>query len=375
MNLNLSADQEHFLDTTRRFLNAESPLSLIRDSYELADGFTPQWWHQVTELGWTMLAVPETLGGISLSGHKAQDLAIVAEAMGNAVAPGPFCSTVLPLHALSHADRPESFAAVIAEVLAGEHMLAWAFGEPQNNWDSAGFTSCLQRDNSGWLLSGVKAYVEAGAQADSLLVTASSQDGLCQLLLPARTAGVRIVPCRSLDFVRRFATVYFDDVRIDDDWLVHRPATGSTAAEQQLTLALLLQCAETNGIVECAMNMTMEYMQDRYAFGRVIASYQALKHRLADMALHLHSCMAITDAAITSFDRQQADAYHLACVAKTYVAVKATEIMSDLVQMNGGIALTWEHDLHLYSRRVAVNRALYGTPEHYALRVQQQLAG
>jgi alkylation response protein AidB-like acyl-CoA dehydrogenase len=106
-------------------------------------------------------------------------------------------------------------------------------------------------------------------------------------------------------------------------------------------------------------------MRERCAFGRPIASYQALKHRLADMLLWIHSSMATTDAALLAFDRGAADSGRLASIAKAYVAKKATEIMCDLTQLTGGIAVTWEHDLHLFKRRIAVNRAVLGTPERH----------
>lgn len=374
MNLNLSEEQELFLDATRRFLDTESPLSKIRNSFDQPSGFERSWWQQAAELGWTMLGVPEALGGISLSGNSAQDLAIVAEAMGANVAPGPFHTASLSLYALANCQQAAQFEALLSSAMSGETIIAWAFGEAANNWHSEQFACTLQADADGWVLDGSKAYVEAGADADYLLVTAISAQGPTQIIIPASTSGVTIKRSRSLDFVRRYAQVQFDQVRISEENLLYDNSNASEQIERQLQLALLLQCAESNGAVEQAMNMTMEYMQDRYAFGRAIASFQALKHRLADMALHLHSCMAITDAALKAFDTRAADADELTFIAKSYVGTKSAEIMSDLVQLTGGIALTWEHDLHLFSRRIAVNRAIYGTPETYRYRLQQLLA-
>jgi alkylation response protein AidB-like acyl-CoA dehydrogenase len=153
-------------------------------------------------------------------------------------------------------------------------------------------------------------------------------------------------------------------------------ALGSTDAqvERQYQLALLLQCAETNGALERAFEFTVEFMRDRYAFGRSIASFQALKHRLADMLLRIQSCMASTDAALQAFDEGRSDAHKLSRIAKTYVSAKSTSIVSDLVQMTGGLAVTWDYDLHLYERRIALNRAVFGTPEHHRREVQRMIS-
>jgi alkylation response protein AidB-like acyl-CoA dehydrogenase len=163
-------------------------------------------------------------------------------------------------------------------------------------------------------------------------------------------------------------------VRVPASAIVASGPAAAQSVERQVELSLLLQCAETNGAVERAFEFTVEYMRERYAFGRPIASFQALKHRLADMTLQLQSCMATTDAALEAFDAQRADAPKLARVAKAYVGAKSAAIISDLVQMTGGIGVTWDHDLHLYERRVALNRAILGTPEDRRAEVHRMIS-
>jgi len=114
-------------------------------------------------------------------------------------------------------------------------------------------------------------------------------------------------------------------------------------------------------------------MNDRYAFGRPISSFQALKHRVADILLWLESAKATTDAAIGAVDDRADDADRLVRVAKAFVADKALTIIGECIQFHGGIAMTWEHDIHLYLRRSTVNRALYGTPEHHRERLCELL--
>jgi len=373
MRFDLTDEQEMVRETARRFLEKEAPLSTVRQAFDTADGFSWDTWRQQCELGWAALAAPESAGGVSASGGRAQDLAIVAEEMGRLIGAGPFLPTAIVLDALARAADPAAHEPLIQRVVAGEAVVAWAFGESGDRWDPAAFETRARIEGGEVVLDGSKAYVEAGAQAESLLVTAQSDQGVLQVLAPADAPGVTVIPGRSVDFVRRFAEVRLEDVRLPISALVTAPPQGAAQVERQLQLALLLQSSETNGAVERAFEFTVEYMRDRFAFGRAIASYQALKHRLADMLLRIHSCMATADAGLEAFDAGAPDAGRLARVAKAYVASKSTAIVSDLVQLTGGLGVTWDHDLHLYERRIALNRALYGTPERCRAEVHRMI--
>ncbi len=373
MRLDLTEEQLLLRDTARRFMEAESPLPRVRDQFDSVEGFSRAWWSKVSEMGFTSLMAPESLGGTTLSGNPARDAAIVAEEFGRAVAPGPFLPTAVVLQAIGSDDETGSHRALVPELISGQLMVAWAFGEPGSCWRPESFRASVRVSGDEIILNGTKAYVEAGAEADLTLVTARSERGLTQVFVPADAPGLSVTPGRSLDFVRRFATLRFEDVRLPLSSLVGEPDQAEKAVTRQLQLALLLQCAETNGSVERAFEMTIGYMGERYAFGRPIASYQALKHRVADMALWIHSAMATTDSGLQAFDARAQNAFELATIAKTYVATKSTQIVSDLAQLTGGIAMTWDYDLHMFQRRVAVNRAVLGTPEHHRLEIYRSL--
>ncbi|MEV0478975.1 acyl-CoA dehydrogenase family protein [Streptomyces prunicolor] len=144
--------------------------------------------------------------------------------------------------------------------------------------------------------------------------------------------------------------------------------------ERQLQVAIVLQSAETCGALERVFEFTTQWAFDRYSFGRPLASYQALKHRFADMKTWIEACHATTGAAARAVQDGAEDAAELVSVAKSYVGSRSTQILQDCVQMHGGIGVTWEHDLHLYLRRATVNRALYGTPEDHRLRIADIIA-
>jgi alkylation response protein AidB-like acyl-CoA dehydrogenase len=223
-------------------------------------------------------------------------------------------------------------------------------------------TMRAHRDGADFILDGVKRPVEAGGQADWFLVTATGPEGLSQFLVPSSAPGLRITPLDGLDLVRRHAEVGFDGVRVSSSAVVGVLGGASQSFEAQLQTALVLQCAEIVGATDRVFDFTVQYAFDRSSFGRALASYQALKHRFADMKLWLESAHAITVDATRAVQSGAPDAGEVARIAKAYVGERCPELIQDCIQMHGGIGVTWEHDLHLYLRRVVVDRQTYGDP-------------
>jgi alkylation response protein AidB-like acyl-CoA dehydrogenase len=348
-------DQEFLLDTTRRFLDATAPIPAVRALEDDPAGFSPAWWRQAAELGWTSLLVPEALGGGSLSEHGLLDLVLVAEELGRHVAPGPLAPVNVVAEAVARAGTAEQQEAVLPSLLDGSAVAAWCGHVPVQ----------ATADGEGWVLSGPVPAVEAGAQADHLLVPATSGSDVLQLLVPVTTPGVTVTPLAGLDLVRRHAAVSFDGARLPRDAVVGGPEE----AERSLQLACVLQCAETCGVIDVVFAMTVEYLGDRYSFGRPLSSYQALKHRLADDKVVLEACHAAATAAARAVATSSVQAAELVSVAAHWIGPHATELIQDCVQLHGGIGVTWEHDLHLFLRRATVNRMLHGTPEWHAERI------
>jgi alkylation response protein AidB-like acyl-CoA dehydrogenase len=199
-----------------------------------------------------------------------------------------------------------------------------------------------------------------------LLVTAAAGDGLRQFLVPADAPGVTGHPQRSLDFVKRYARIEFDGVVVGESELVGSAASTPALVDRQSQVAMVLQCAETVGILDTVLSMTINWTHDRYSFGRPLGSYQAIKHRLADMTMWLHASRGITAAAVDRVAARGTDAALWVSAAKSYLGEHAGALVQDCVQLHGGIGVTWEHDLHLYLRRITLYRSLFGTPsEHH----------
>jgi len=358
-----------FASTTQAFLQKEVPLSRVRELHSQGVSFQPAWWRRAADLGWTALLVPEELGGGSVSGDGVADLAMVAEQLGKTVAPGPLYPVSTVLAALVDSADPQSHAATIDALITGETVASWAVCEPGQGWAPCTPSTTATATESGYRIDGLKDRVEAGAQSDLLLVVAQADDGVRQFLVRTDASGVRVEPQQSIDLVKQYARVHFDGVAVERSAVVDGNA--ADLIDRQSQIAQVLQCAEVVGILQTVFDFTVAWALDRHTFGRPLASYQALKHRFADMKMWLEACHATTAAAVTAISSRSPDANLSASIAKSYVGEMATDIIQDCVQLHGGIGVTWEHDLHLYLRRAALYRSMFGTPEEHNLRVYQ----
>ena len=371
MELELSEEQAFFAETTRRFLASESPLTAVRALEHDPLGYDPEVWQRGAELGWTSLLVDEAHGGGCFSEHGLSDLVLVAEEMGRLVAPGPLVPVNVVADVVGRLGNAAHRAAVLPRLLDGLAVAAWCGPHP---------VKAKPTPEGGWLLSGKVPVVEAGAQASHLLVTfhtpADAGHQVGQVLVPVQAPGIEVTPLEGLDLVRRFASVHFHKVPFSpSDVLGELGASAEAEVEHQLQVACVLQCAETVGAMDAVFEMTVEYLGDRFSFGRPLSSYQALKHRVADQKVWLEASHAIATAAARAVAAASPDAADLVDAAVHWIGPHATELVQDCIQLHGGIGVTWEHDLHLYLRRATVNRALYGTPEEHAERIAAQLLG
>jgi alkylation response protein AidB-like acyl-CoA dehydrogenase len=368
-----------FASTVQAFLHKEVPLSRVRELHAAGVSFDRTWWQRVAELGWTGLLVPEELGGGSVSGDGIADLAMVAEQLGKTVGPGPLYPVSTVLAGLVDCADRDTHTATIEALVSGEMVASWAVYEPGQGWaphaPSVTASAMNSETDAGYRIDGVKDRVEAGAQSDVLLVVAQSSDGVRQFLVPTNASGVRIEPQQSIDLVKQYARVHFDDVRVGPDAAVGSAAETIGLINRQSHIAQVLHCAEVVGILQTVFDFTVAWALERHTFGRPLASYQALKHRFADMKMWLEACRATTAAAVAALAARSPEAGLSASIAKSYVGEIAPEIVQGCIQMHGGIGVTWEHDLHVYLRRVALYRSIFGTPEEHNLRVYAQEAG
>jgi alkylation response protein AidB-like acyl-CoA dehydrogenase len=368
-----SADQELFTETTRRFLEAEASATTLRELFRADAGCPADLWRKGAELGWASLVVPETAGGGSISESGVQDLVLLAYEFGCHAAPGPLLPVNLVGAALGRFGSAEQQSGPLSEIVAGESVAAWALFEPAPNDGIGQIELRAASDGDSIMLTGVKSPVEAASEAAYLLVSARHDAGLSQFLVPREAPGLTVVPLRSLDMSRRFARLEFDSVRVSADAAVGEIGGAEPAIGWLIDLAVVIQVAEIVGAMQWAFDTTLDWAFNRYSFGRPLASYQEIKHRFADMKMWLEASYAIAEAAARAVEADAADRSSLVSAAKFYVGRNGGELMQDCVQLHGGIGVTFDHDLHMYLRRVTTNIPLFGTPAQHAERIARIL--
>ena len=358
MDILVTEDQEFFREASGKYLEQECPIPQVRALYGDPAGFTEAYWKQGCELGWTSLLVSEEHGGGTVSGSAVLDFMALVDLFGTHVAPGPLLATNLVAAAVSRGGTAAQQADVIPGLISGDSVAAWA--------DAGEVTA--ERAGDHLVLSGGHTPVEAGAQADVLLVTARLDGTPVQVLVDPNGAGVAVTPLLSIDMTRRFAKVELDGARVPASALVGGGDATAEIAWLRL-LAATAQSVEATAAAQVAFDLTMEWMFDRYSFGRPLASYQELKHRCADMKLWLECSHGITTSAARALQAGDDDAAEWVSGAKAYTGQYLAELVQDCIQMHGGIGLTWEHDLHLYQRRIAADRNTHGTPADHRLQL------
>ncbi len=364
MLVTLSEDQALLRDTTARFVEAELPVSATRELHENPAGYTREWLRAGAELGWFSMLVPEAWAGGSVSAEGVIDAAMLAEVMGRHVQPGPFVPMNIVAAALAAAGH-DAHRAVVASIVAGETVATWAFSDTGGSSDDGAGVRATST-TEGFVLSGRRGFVQDAQTADVVLVTATLGGEPAQLLVSATAPAVSVNPLTTLDLSRRLAHVSLDGVVVGAEALVSR---GAEAIERQLQIGVALNVAETVGAMDALFSLTVQYAKDRVAFGRPIGSFQALKHLMADLALALEASKAGAVAAARAVAASSVEASEVVSMVASFVGDAGHELAQECLQILGGIGYTWEHDLHLYMRRIRSNASLYGEPTWHRERV------
>lgn len=368
MDLQLSEEQVALVETTRKFLDRAMPSSEVHAMAADQRPMPLDYWEQAAGLGWTSMLVPEPLGGGSLSGRPLADLALVAEEIGAHAAPGPLGAVNAAVASIARSGTPEQ-QEILRSVALGSTMLVWAHAESTASWDGHPGSVVAERRGERYVLNGAKVAVECGLEADYFLLPALSDAGPTQFLLPAGTPGLRRHSQVSLDPTRRFGRLRLDDVSLPDSAIVGTDGGAAEDLSRALLVLLALQCADTVGATARTFDLVMDWVRDRYAFGRQLGSYQALKHRLADHKLWLEVSLAASAGLTAAVADDDPDASRLAGAAKAMIAETSLRIIQDCIQIFGGIGVTWDHDAHLFLRRATTNFGLAGTASQHRERL------
>ena len=357
----LTREQRDFRDSVRAFATARSSPREVRRLMATEAGYDPDVWRQMADqLGLQSLTIPERYGG---SGFGAIEAAIVFEELGRTLLCSPYFATAgLAVNVLLSIDDETACADVLPRIADGSLIATLAVCDELGR---CGEQTVPVRDEDrpdGPVLTGVASFVIDGAIADVLLVPARGADGVSLYLVDGDAAGLNRQPSLTLDETRKQARVEFE----------HAPArrvgsSGSAwaAISNGLNLATANLAAEQVGGTQALLDMSVAYAKDRQQFGRPIGSFQAIKHKCADMLLALESARSASGYAAWAASSAPHELPAAAALAKAYCSDAFTEAAKATIQIHGGIGFTWEHDAHLYLRRAKSSQVLFGSPAHH----------
>lgn len=367
MDLVFSPEQEEFRSTLRRFLSDKSPMSQVRRLMETAEGFDQAVWTQiVSQLGITSVIIPERFGGFGLSQVEA---GIIFEELGRCLACLPYLSTVgMGVNILLASGDEQACKMLLPGVAAGVTRLAVCAWEPGNNWDIQAMTTVA---NNAGQITGRKTYVLDGISATQLLVLALDEDGLESLyLIDADSPTLHKASLSTFDLTRKFAEISFDSAPAR---LVGERGQGAGYFFQMLNRALISMASEQVGSAQAILDMAVGYSRNRTQFGRPIGSFQAIKHKCADMLVEVESARSASYYASWVVDNDESNLEMAACTAKSYCSAVLSHAAEENIQIHGGIGFTWEHDAHLYLKRAKSSEQMFGTPMEFRQRLAERL--
>jgi alkylation response protein AidB-like acyl-CoA dehydrogenase len=370
--LTFTEEHEELRATVRRFLADKAPSEAVRRSMESEEGHDPRLWRQMADqLGLHGLALPQEYGGF---GGGPVELGIVLEEMGRVLLPSPYFATVaLAGQALAVSGDDAAKARWLPAIADGSLTGTLALAEESGSWNVEDVTARADRSNSDsnrnrnsnsnsksdWRVSGTKMFVIDGHSADLLLVVARADTGPALFAVESGASGVTRTRLETLDPTRRLARIDLDGAPA----LRVGPEGDATAFLRTVTdLAVVALAAEQVGGAQACLDAAVEYAKVRVQFGRPIGSFQAVKHKCADMLLKVEGARSAAYHAMSTAATRTGELTVAAAIAAAYCADAFTHAAKENIQIHGGIGYTWEHDAHLYLKRAKSSDQLFGSP-------------
>jgi alkylation response protein AidB-like acyl-CoA dehydrogenase len=379
MNFAFDEEQEELRAMARSFLEDHSSGEQVRKAMETELGYDPDVWKRIgTELGWPAVIVPEAYGGLGLSWVE---LVALLEITGEHLLCAPFFSSVcLAGTALLVAGSEEQKQEHLPPLAEGQLRGTLAFSEPSGRWDAAGIAATARRDGDDYVLRGAKRYVPDGHCADLFVVAAraegsAGESGVSLFVLPAGTPGLAVTLLATMDQTRRQAHLELDDVRLPASARMGEEGAAWPALRKVLDLATIGVAAEQVGGAQRCLDLAVDYAKERVQFGRPIGSFQAIKHKCADMMLLVESarsaayyaaCVAVEDGEALST---------AASLAKAAGSDGFFRCAAECLQIFGGVGFTWEYDPHLYFKRAKSSETFLGDASLHRERIAAHVLG
>ena len=357
MQFSFTSEQEEFRSVLRRFLEDRSPTTVVRRLMETETGWDRDTWRAVNEtLGVSGVHIPEEYGG---QGFGYVELGIVLEEMGRALLCAPFfASTVLAATAVLQAGTEAQKKDLLPDIASGETIATLAFTEPNGRWDADGVTMTAAPVGDGrYRLDGVKKFVVDGHSADLVVVVARAPEGLSFFTVAGDAAGLERRALKVMDPTRKQAELTFRGVEATP---LGQAGGGDAPFAQTMILATVCLANEMVGGAERLRISALEYAKLRVHFGRAIASFQAMKHKQADMLVDVELAKSAAYYAAAAADDADSDLAAIASLAKACAADAYTQTAIHTIQIHGGIGFTWDNDTHLWFKRAKSSEVFLG---------------
>jgi alkylation response protein AidB-like acyl-CoA dehydrogenase len=369
MNFAFTDEQEELRKTVRAFLDAKSPESAVREQMETESGYDEAVWRQMAEqMGLQGLSIPEEFGG---SGFTFIELGIVLEEMGRSLLCAPFFSTVVfAANVLLHSGDDAAKKDFLPGIASGETIATVAFTEPSGRWDEQGIEMDATASGDGWALSGTKMFVLDGHTAGLVLVAARTPQGVSLFAVEGDASGLTRTPLSTMDQTRKQARLEFESTPAR---LIGTEGDGWNVLAKVLDLVAIGLAAEQVGGAQKVLDMAVEYAKVRVQFGRPIGSFQAIKHKCADMLLEVESAKSAAYYGMWCASELNDELPSVASLAKAYCSEAYFHAAAENIQIHGGIGFTWEHPAHLYFKRAKSSELLFGDPTYHRELLAQRI--
>jgi alkylation response protein AidB-like acyl-CoA dehydrogenase len=347
-------------------------MTSVRQLMDTDQGYDTGHWKAIAEMGWLSMAIPEEWGG---AGFSFLELFVLLEEQGRSLFCSPFLSTVvMAASVVEEAGDDRQKEKILPAIAKGSLIAAVAFTEPDGRWDSGGIkTVCQRGPGGGWTLKGTKSFVLDGHVADLLVVAAQTDKGVSLFLVPGKTPGVGRKRLETMDQTRKQAEIEFSDVELGADALLGPEGGGWPILQRMTEKASVALAAEQVGGAQACLEMAVAYAKVRKQFGRPIGSFQAIKHKCADMLAQVESARSAAYYAGWAVSEDNEERSLMASLAKSYCSEAYFTSASENIQIHGGIGFTWEHDAHLYFKRAKSSELLFGDPSFHREKVADLL--
>ena len=374
MNFAFTEDQDSLRDVVRSFMDAKSTEEDVRTLMDTESGYDPAVWAQMGgELGLPGLHIPEEFGG---QGYGFVELGIVFEEMGRRLLCAPYFATVaLAANAILNAGTDAEKAALLPGIASGETIGALAFTEANGRWDADGITMVAKGSGSDWTLNGEKMFVIDGHNADLIVVVArtegsAGEEGISFFTVAGDAAGLTRTPLATMDQTRKQARLEFSGVSATP---LGAPGSGWAALSKTLDQAAVCLSNEMVGGAQFVLDMSVEYAKVRVQFGRPIGSFQAIKHKCADMLLEVESAKSAAYYSAWAAAEDNEELPVVASLSKAYCSDAYFHSTAENIQIHGGIGFTWEHPAHLYFKRAKSSEILLGDATYHRELLAQRI--